>query len=84
MQIPISDSVQLRFVVVGGVILGSVAFAQQFLKRGRTDRTEAAETYRLARAGRVEWRMLVQWAEKGLGGHGARCWRATGTGAGTR
>ncbi len=44
-----------------------MCFAQQFLKRGRTDRTEAAETNRLARAGRVEWRVLVQWAEKVLG-----------------
>jgi len=34
---------------------------------GRTDRTEAAETRRLARAGRVEWRVLVAWAEKGRG-----------------
>lgn len=31
------------------------------------DRTEGAETNRLARAGRVEWRVLVEWAEKVLG-----------------
>jgi len=53
--------------LVGGVILGSEAFAQQFLKRGRAGQTEPAETNRLARAGRVEWLALVQRAEKVLG-----------------
>ena len=53
--------------LVGGVILGSEAFAQQFLKLGRAGQTEPAEINRLARAGRMEWPELVQRAEKVLG-----------------
>lgn len=50
--------------LVGGIVMGSHAYAQQWLKRRRKSATEPAEVNRLARAGRIEWPHLVKLAER--------------------
>ena len=53
--------------LVGGMVLGSQAFAQELLKRRRGSATEPAEVNRLARAERLEWPEVVKVAERVLG-----------------
>lgn len=53
--------------LVGGIVMGSQAFARRLLKRARASATEPAKRNRLARAGRVEWPEVVRLAEGILG-----------------